>query len=164
MIKIYTDGSTSGNGMANARGGYGIVIVHNGEEHEIYGRVSGNATNQICEIWAVIVGINTVLANFTKELKDDRTVEIYSDSAYVINCINDKWYKKWETNGWQNSQRQPVANKPLWEKLIKLLPYADFKFIKVKGHMGNVYNEKADELARAGVRLEEIANGMEQTF
>lgn len=155
MIKIYTDGSTSANGMANARGGYGIVIIHNGEEHHVYGRISGDVTNQICEIWAAIVGINTALANFSKELKEDRRIEVYSDSAYVVNCINDQWYKKWQVNGWKNSQRQPVANQPLWEKLINLLPYADLTFIKVKGHTGNIYNEKADELARAGAQMEE---------
>lgn len=155
MIKIYTDGSTSANGTANARGGYGVVLVHNNEEHHVYGRVSGDVTNQICEIWAAIVGINTALANFSKELREDRRIEVYSDSAYVINCINDQWYKKWQVNGWKNSQRQPVANQPLWEKLINLLPYADLTFIKVKGHTGNIYNEKADELARAGAQMEE---------
>ena len=156
MIKIYTDGSTSANGQVGARGGYGVVLVHNSEEHHVYGRVSGDATNQICEIWATIVGINTALTNFSKELKEDRRIEVYSDSAYVVNCINDQWYKKWQVNGWKNSQRQPVANQPLWEKLINLLPYADLTFIKVKGHTGNVYNEKADELARAGVQMEEV--------
>lgn len=156
MIKIYCDGATSANGMINARGGYGVVLVHNNEEHYVYGRVSGDATNQICEIWAAIVGINTALANFSKELKEDRRIEVYSDSAYVVNCINDQWYKKWQVNGWKNSQRQPVANQPLWEKLINLLPYADLTFIKVKGHTGDIYNEKADELARAGAQMEEV--------
>ena len=156
MIKIYCDGATANNGMINARGGYGVVLVHNNEEHHVYGRVSGDATNQICEIWAAIVGINTALANFSKELKEDRRIEVYSDSAYVVNCINDQWYKKWQVNGWKNSQRQPVANQPLWEKLINLLPYADLTFIKVKGHTGNIYNEKADELARAGAQMEEV--------
>lgn len=155
MIKIYTDGATANNGMINARGGYGVVLIHNNEEHHVYGRVSGDATNQICEIWAAIVGINTALANFSKELREDRRIEVYSDSAYVVNCINDQWYKKWQVNGWKNSQRQPVANQPLWEKLINLLPYADLTFIKVKGHTGNIYNEKADELARAGAQMEE---------
>lgn len=155
MIKIYTDGATSGNGMVNARGGYGAVILHGEEEHHVYGRVSGQATNQVCEIWAVIVGVTTILGNFSHELAQNRTIEIYSDSAYVVNCINDGWYKKWQVNGWLNSQRKPVANQPLWEKLIALLPYADFKFIKVKGHDGNEYNEIADELARKGVQLQE---------
>ena len=155
MIKIYTDGATANNGMPNARGGYGVVILHNDEEHHVFGRVSGEATNQVCEIWAAIVGITSVFANFSKELLVDRAVEVYSDSAYVVNCINDGWYKKWQTNGWQNSQRQPVANKPLWEKLINLLPFADITFIKVKGHEGDRYNEIADELARKGVEMEE---------
>jgi ribonuclease HI len=155
MIQIYCDGSTSSNGQVGARGGYGAVILYNEEEHHIYGRVSGAATNQICEIWAAIVGIQSVFANFSKELRLDRKIEIYSDSAYVVNCINDGWYKKWLINGWLNSQNKPVANKILWEKLIKLLPFADFTFIKVKGHEGNKYNEIADELARKGVQLEE---------
>lgn len=160
MIKIYCDGATSGNGQVGARGGYGVVILHDGEEHHVYGRVSGAATNQICEIWAAIVGITTVFANFSKELMEDRTVEIYSDSAYVVNCINDNWYMNWQTNGWKNSQRKPVANQPLWEKLIALLPQANLKFIKVKGHEGNIYNEKADELARKGAQMEEKENDL----
>lgn len=151
MIKIYCDGATSGNGMADARGGYGAVILYGNEEYPIYGRVSGQATNQVCEIFAAIVGITTVFANFSSELMQDQTIEVYSDSAYVVNCINDGWYKKWQVNGWLNSQRKPVANQLLWEKLIALLPYGNFKFIKVKGHDGNKYNEMADELARKGV-------------
>ena len=156
MLKVYTDGATSANGMPNARGGYGVVIL-NGEEEEYHlsGRVSGEATNQICEIWAAIVGMTTVLANFTHHELKDEPVEIYSDSAYVVNCVNDGWYKRWQVNGWLNSQKKPVANKPLWEKFIALLPYAKFKFIKVKGHEGNKYNEIADELARQGVQLDE---------
>lgn len=164
MIRLYTDGAAAGNGQINARGGYGAVILHNNEEHHIYGRVSGEVTNQICELWAVIVGITSVFANFSNELMKDRIVEIYSDSAYVVNCINDKWYKKWQVNGWKNSQQKPVANKPLWEKLIALLPFADLKFIKVKGHEGDIYNEKADELARKGVKMEETENDVGQTI
>lgn len=150
MIKLYVDGAASKNGMDGAQGGYGAVILYNNEEHHLFGRVSGKVTNQVCEIWAAIVGIQSIYANFSLELMADRRVEVYSDSAYVVNCINDEWYKKWQNNGWLNSQRQPVANKPLWEKLIALLPYADITFIKVKGHEGNKYNEIADELAQKG--------------
>lgn len=158
MIKVYVDGATSSNGMENARGGYGVVILHNENEYRIFGRVSGAATNQVCEIWATIVGIKTIFANFSKELMQDRVVEVYSDSAYVVNCINDRWYKKWQVNGWLNSQRKPVANKPLWENLLSLLPFANITFIKVKGHEGDKYNEIADELARKGAQLEEEDN------
>lgn len=164
MIKIYTDGATSRNGMIGAKGGYGVVILYNDEEHHIFGRVSGEATNQVSEIWSVIVGIQSVFVNFSSELLKDRKVEIYSDSAYVVNCINDEWYKKWQVNGWKNSQRQPVANKPLWEKLIAMLPFADFTFIKVKGHEGDKYNEIADELARKGVEMEEEQEDVGETI
>jgi ribonuclease HI len=78
--------------------------------------------------------------------------EVYSDSAYIVNCINLKWYEKWKTNNWKNSKKDPVKNKELWIELIDLIESFDkIKIIKVKGHSGIELNEKADELANKGI-------------
>ena len=82
----------------------------------------------------------------------DRQIEIYSDSAYVVNCFNEGWYKKWEKNGWRSSKNNPVKNKDLWKRLLKLVKRNDCTFVKVKGHAGNKWNEKADELAKKGIQ------------
>ena len=129
MIKIYCDGATSSNGKENALGGYGGIIIKEEKEYPFYGKVTGKATNQVCEIWAAIVSMSTTLANFSFRELENETIEIYSDSAYVVNCINDGWYKNWQNNGWLNSQKNPVANQELWEKLISYLPLANFTFM-----------------------------------
>lgn len=79
--------------------------------------------------------------------KED-TATIYSDSAYIINCITQKWYKKWQTNGWRNSKKEPVANRELWERLIPYFENPRFSFEKVKGHSGEKdWNDYVDRLA-----------------
>ena len=75
------------------------------------------------------------------------SVNIYSDSAYCINCYQQKWYKKWIQNGWVNSKKQSVKNRELWELLIPFFEDNRFNFIKVKGHVGDKYNEMVDEMA-----------------
>ncbi len=78
-------------------------------------------------------------------------LRIHSDSTYVVNCFNDRWYEGWLSRGWKNSQKKPVANRDLWEPLVDAyLERADeIEFIWVKGHAGNTWNERADELAVA---------------
>lgn len=159
MIKLYVDGATSGNGKEGATGGYGFIIYCDGAAPEMRGgpitaeEGYGKITNQVAELLAAILGMKTVLANYEKELRDDWTVEVISDSAYIVNCINDGWYKAWSKNGWLNSQKKPVANRELWEDLLSLLPLADFRFTKVKGHTGVRGNEIADKLAQEGVAM-----------
>ena len=75
------------------------------------------------------------------------TIEIFSDSAYVINAITNKWFINWERNGWLTSQNKPVKNKDLWIKLMKAMEEIEIKFSKVKGHAGEEFNEIADKLA-----------------
>jgi ribonuclease HI len=76
-------------------------------------------------------------------------VEIVSDSTYVVNCFRDRWYEGWIRRGWKNSQRQPVANRDLWEPLLALAlaDGAEVAFRWVKGHSGDVMNDFVDTLA-----------------
>ena len=74
-------------------------------------------------------------------------VEIYSDSAYVVNAFNQGWIASWQKNNWRNSAKAEVANRDLWEELIKLTGIHEVTFHKVKGHADNEFNNRCDELA-----------------
>lgn len=137
-IQIYTDGACRGNGSTNNIGGYGIVFIYNDNIKEVK-QAFTTTTNNIMELTAVIQALSM--------LKEPCEVEIHSDSAYVVNAINQSWIENWQKNGWKNSQKQEVKNKELWQKLITLLVYHKVKFIKVKGHSNNKWNNRCDELA-----------------
>ena len=74
---------------------------------------------------------------------------IVSDSTYVVNCFNKKWYVNWQRNGWRNSQKQPVANQDLWKPMVALYDASKHTFQWVKGHSGNRMNDLVDQLAVA---------------
>lgn len=137
-VVIYTDGACRGNGKENTIGGYGIVLMYNEHKREIKKAVR-NTTNNIMELGAVIDALSM--------LKEPCDVEIYSDSAYVVNAINNKWIDSWLKNGWKTASKEPVKNRELWERLIELMNYHTLKFIKVKGHSDNEYNNRCDKLA-----------------
>lgn len=78
----------------------------------------------------------------------DGPLEVVSDSTYVVNCFRDRWYVNWRKKGWRNSQRQPVANRDLWEPFIDLVEArGDVRFSWVKGHSGDEMNDLVDRLA-----------------
>lgn len=137
-VTIYTDGACRGNGQENTIGAFGIVFIYNGVTKEVK-QAFRNTTNNIMELSAVIQALSM--------LKEPCEVEIFSDSAYVVNAINQKWIVNWQKNGWKNSSKEPVKNKELWQKLIELLEYHKVKFNKVKGHSDNPLNNRCDELA-----------------
>ena len=124
IYKLYTDGATSNNGYEGAYGGYGWAIIANDKLMEEGSNYVNPATNNICELKGIIEGCKKVSEN----LEGFDVVLVYSDSAYVINCYKQKWYKKWQTNGWFNSKKQSVANKELWEELIPFFEDLRFKF------------------------------------
>ena len=143
MIEIYTDGSAT-----KSRSGWGFVAVKN---NEIIYQKSGvehiGDTNQMMELIAALEACKWA----TNQHYDDIT--IYSDSAYLVNCYNDKWFVKWENNNWKNSKNESVANIDLWKQLIMYFRLPNINFIKVKGHNGNQYNEIADKLATGAIEL-----------
>ena len=91
------------------------------------------------ELLAVINGL--------KALSRPCEVDVYSDSAYVVNAFLQNWIVSWQRNGWRNSAKAEVANKDLWQELLKLTDVHKVKFIKVKGHADNEFNNRCDELA-----------------
>ena len=124
-------------------GGWGTVLMYKDNKKEVSG-ANPQTTNNIMEITAVIEGL--------KALKFECEVEIYSDSAYVVNAFNSHWIDGWKKNGWKNSQKEEVKNKELWQELDLLVKKYKVKFIKVKGHSTNKYNNRCDELARNAIK------------
>lgn len=146
---IYTDGACAGNQNSDNVGGWGAVIDIDGEVRQIYGG-ERNTTNNRMELKACIKALEEVLPERPK-------AKIFSDSAYLVNCINQRWYIKWRNNGWKNAKNQPVENQDLWRELFDLLEGLDVSFHKVKGHSGVELNEMADGLANQG--MEEFPDG-----
>ncbi len=139
-VVIYTDGACSGN---PGPGGWGTILMCDGVKKEISGGKK-DTTNNVMEITAVIEGL--------KLLKYPCEVEIYSDSAYVVNAFNQHWIEGWKKNGWKNSSKEEVKNRELWEELNELTNIHTVTFIKVKGHSDNELNNRCDELARAAIK------------
>lgn len=139
-VNIYTDGACSGN---PGPGGYGVILECDSIERELSGG-EGFTTNNRMELTAVIVGLET--------LKFPCEVTIFSDSSYVVDAINKGWLKSWQKNNWVKSDKQPVKNPDLWEKLIKLMDGHSVKFVWVKGHASHPKNNRCDELAVAATQ------------
>jgi ribonuclease HI len=142
-VVVYCDGACSGNQYSNNAGGWGAVLKYGDRHKEIYGG-ERNTTNQRMELTACIKALEQIDPSFSE-------VDVYSDSAYLVNCMNKKWYENWQRNGWKNYKKQPVENKDLWERLLKLLSGKTVTFTKVTGHSGLELNELADKLARKGI-------------
>ncbi|WP_352418436.1 ribonuclease HI [Proteiniborus sp.] len=148
-IIIFTDGACSGNQHDENIGGYGAVLIYKDNKKEIFGG-EVNTTNNRMELKACIEALKVLK-------RKDIPIEIHTDSAYLCNCFNQKWYEKWQRNGWINSKKESVENKDLWVELINLVDsFNSIKFIKVKGHSGIELNELADSLANRG--MTEIGN------
>ena len=136
---IYTDGACSGN---PGPGGWGAVIFDEREkQRNISGKVK-DTTNNRMELMAPIMAL--------KKIKSKSDIMIFTDSTYVKNGITE-WIKKWEKNGWLNSNKKPVKNKDLWIKLNDLCKNNKIVWKWVKGHSTNKYNNQADELATRAI-------------
>lgn len=140
VYEVYTDGACANNqGAGGQPGGWAAVFVGGSS-------LSGGdpaTTNNRMEMQAVIEAL--------KHVPEQSTIKIYSDSAYVINCFQQKWIDNWERNGWMTSQKKPVENQDLWKEMRSLQKSRNVQWVKVKGHSGNPWNEKADQLAVASI-------------
>ena len=142
-VVIYTDGACSGNPGA---GGWGAVLFCNNIKKEISG-FEENTTNNRMELTAAIKAL--------EKLKKPCEVDLYSDSAYLVNAFNQDWVTSWQMNGFKNASKKPVLNAELWQQLIDFNNTHKIKWIKVKGHADNEFNNRCDELATG-----EIAKNM----
>lgn len=136
-VTIYTDGACSGN---PGKGGWGAILIYGDAVKEISGG-EDNTTNNRMELKAVIEAL--------KALKSPCDVEIYSDSAYVVNAFTQKWIDNWIKNNWKTAYKKSVKNVDLWQELLVLIKTHNVTFKKVKGHSDNELNERCDKLAKA---------------
>ena len=139
-ITIYTDGACSGN---PGPGGWGAVLMHDEHKKEISG-YEPETTNNRMELMAAIKAIEC--------LKNDCEIDLYSDSAYLVNAFDKGWIYNWMKNGWKTSDKSPVKNKDLWERLYDYSKKHKISWKKVKGHADNEYNNLCDELAREAIK------------
>ena len=142
VIVIYTDGACSGN---PGPGGWAWAVAPSGDINDSGGEA--RSTNQRMEIMAAYQAV--------LHFEDDaRIIRIVADSSYVVKCFNDGWWRGWHKRGWKNSQRQPVANRDLWEPFIELvINRGRVEFEWVKGHSGNRMNDYVDALAVAHTQI-----------
>lgn len=139
-VILYTDGACSGN---PGTGGWGAVLIYKGVEKRISGACP-DTTNNRMEMTAVIEGL--------KCLKEPCEVEIYSDSAYTVNAFLNGWVESWRANGFKKADGKPVLNEDLWRELLSLTCSHSVRFIKVKGHADNEFNNICDKLATDAVK------------
>lgn len=138
---VYTDGASSG---SRGAGGYGAVILRDDEVEEISGGEQ-DTTNLRMELTAACAALET--------LDEGHTVTVYSDASYLINCMRRGWHEVWRENGWLNHRKRPVANRDLWERLLRAAArHEAVQWRKVKGHANKAGthksgNDRADELA-----------------
>jgi len=137
--QIYTDGACSGN---PGPGGWGTVVYFkDGAVHEL-GGADPQTTNNRMEMQAAIAALK-----FLKEHPQPEPIALYTDSEYVKNGIT-KWIAGWKKKGWKTSTGKPVLNQDLWE-IMDALNSKQVQWLYVRGHSGNIGNERCDAIARA---------------
>ncbi len=134
-VILYTDGACSGNPGV---GGWAAILMYKEHKKEVSG-AEEETTNNRMELTAIIEGLHL--------LKEPCIVNVYSDSAYAINAINEGWLFGWQNNGWRTSGKDDVKNVDLWQELLNLMKTHEIKFNKVKGHADNEFNNRCDKLA-----------------
>ena len=139
-VTIYTDGACSGN---PGPGGWGAILMYGNSKKEISGGQK-NTTNNVMELTAALEGL--------KLLKFPCEVELYSDSAYLVNGFSQGWIYNWQKNNWKTASKEPVKNKEIWQEIYHLTQVHKVKFIKVKGHADNEFNNRCDEMARNAIK------------
>lgn len=139
-MEIYTDGACSHN---PGPGGWCAILMYGPHIRELSG-FDPHTTNQRMELTAAVKGL--------AQLKEPCNVTLYSDSAYLINGFTQGWIENWQRNGWRNSRGDPVSNADLWQALVELSQKHSIRWVKVKGHSDNKWNNRCDELAREAIR------------
>ncbi len=130
-VEVYTDGACSG---TPGPGGWAWAI----DRERFASGSEPSTTNQRMEIRAALEAVKAL----------DGPLVVVSDSAYVVNCFRDGWWRNWRTRGWVTSTKSPVANRDLWEPLVDLVEQrGDVVFHWVKGHSGHPMNDLVDQLA-----------------
>ena len=138
-LTVYTDGACSGN---PGPGGWAAIIQEDGAERVVSG-AEPHTTNQRMELTAALEALAAIPGS--------RRVHLHTDSAYVMNCFEQRWWARWEENGWLGAGKKPVTNRDLWERLLAQTRRHDVVWHKVRGHSGDVMNDRVDALARGAI-------------
>ncbi len=134
-VTIHTDGACLGN---PGPGGYGAVLEYEGTRRELSGGFRLTTNNRM-ELLAVIAALEA--------LKEPCQATVYSDSQYVVDAVEKGWAKRWKANGWKRNKKEAAINPDLWDRLLRLTDKHAVTFRWVRGHAGNVENERCDRLA-----------------
>ncbi|MBE7091691.1 MAG: ribonuclease HI [Clostridiales bacterium] len=138
-VTIYTDGACSGNPGV---GGWGAILFYNEFKKEISGYCDLTTNNRM-ELTAAIEALNL--------LKEPCEVDLYSDSAYLVNAFNEKWIYGWKKKDFKKGEND-IPNKDLWQILYDNHNKHKINFIKVKGHADNEFNNRCDKLATDAIK------------
>lgn len=138
-VDIYTDGACSGN---PGKGGWCAILLF-GANRKVLSGGEKETTNNRMEVYAAIAGLSA--------LKETCAVNLYSDSAYLVNAVEQHWLDNWRRNSWRTADKKAVKNQDLWQALSELLNKHCVTFIKVKGHADNEYNNLCDKYARGEI-------------
>jgi ribonuclease HI len=140
-IVLVTDGACSGNGTANARGGWAAILTDTTGRERVLTGAEVPSTNNRMELTAALEGLAAAPAG--------ANIELVTDSTYLANAISQGWLDGWQRRGWRTAAKQPVANRELWERMIReLARHARVRTTLVRGHTGHDANERADRLAQ----------------
>jgi len=134
-VTIYSDGACSGN---PGPGGYGTVLLC-GDQRQELSEGYRRTTNNRMELLGAIVGLEA--------LGEPCAVELWSDSTYVVHAMTKGWIEGWQRRGWKNAKKEPVKNQDLWRRLLAAVDGHDIDWRWVRGHTGDVHNERCDRLA-----------------
>ena len=145
--EYYTDGACSVN---TRQGGYAVVHFEDNGKAHVFWRHSTDTTNNRMELCAFYDALRHIFVGYANH--PDDTYTIYTDSAYIANCINQRWYATWLSNGWKTAARTPVVNQDLWTHILEMwrrLKELNVtpQVVAVKGHDTNKYNNLADKYA-----------------
>lgn len=153
-VELYSDGSSRGN---PGPGGYGTVLRYvtpagNVHEREFSGGFR-KTTNNRMELLGVIAGLEA--------LNRPCSVDVYSDSQYVVKAFTDHWIDGWLRRGWKNASKQPVKNVDLWKRLLAAMKRHEVTYHWVRGHAGHPENERCDALATAAADGDNLLEDVE---
>jgi ribonuclease HI len=136
-VTIYTDGACSGN---PGPGGWGAILIYGSHKREMSGG-EAMTTNNRMELTGVISALEA--------LSEPCSVELYSDSKYVIDALQKGWARGWRARGWIKPDKKPALNADLWERLLELCGRHTVHLHWVKGHTENEFNNRCDQMAVA---------------
>lgn len=139
-VEIYTDGACSGN---PGPGGYGTILKYGPNEKELSGAYD-NTTNNRMELMAVIKGLES--------LKEPCQVILYSDSKYIVDAMTKGWVTRWRSCGWMRNDKERAKNVDLWERVLQLADRHRVRWVWVKGHADNEFNNRCDRLAVEAIK------------